>query len=154
MKEAREDLLLFRTFMLLMASYPSCTARISSYTVSRGSSSWLRICRDPARYRIASSVMTLLQSCSIRVRVPVNVMRGGYRKKGGKKTHPKRLNTGPWSLVKASRGGRDLKGCTSAYLTEGPLSEARAHSNRKRTDPLFFFGHAHRFRFSCALPSP
>ncbi|KAL7845370.1 hypothetical protein AOLI_G00235620 [Acnodon oligacanthus] len=44
--------------MLLMASYPSCTERSSSYTVSCGSSSWLRICRDPARYRIASSVMS------------------------------------------------------------------------------------------------
>lgn len=51
----------FRTFMLLMASYPSRTDRISSNTVSCGSSSWLRICRDPDRYRIASSVMTRMR---------------------------------------------------------------------------------------------
>lgn len=87
MKEDREDLLLFRTFMLLMASYPSWTERISSYTASSGSSSWLRICRAPARYRIASSVMTLLQTCSIRVQVPVNVM--GERCRLGK---PKQRN--------------------------------------------------------------
>lgn len=44
-----------------MASYPSRTERISSYTVSCGSSSWLRICREPGRYRIASSVMTRMR---------------------------------------------------------------------------------------------
>lgn len=37
------------TFMDLMASNASCTERISSYAVWCGSSSWLRICSDPAR---------------------------------------------------------------------------------------------------------
>lgn len=83
-KKEVKDVLLFRTFMVLMASYPSCTERISSYTVSRGSSSWLRICRDPARYRIASSVMTPLKTCSSRVQVPVNVMHEGYSEEGQK----------------------------------------------------------------------
>lgn len=125
--------------MLLMASYPSCTERISSNTVSRGSSSWLRICRDPARYRIASSVMTLLQTCSIRVQVPVNVMhegyRGGKRKGRGEIQNPQTPGRGRWSKPRAC--GSYLKGYTRATtvhtdLTEGPLAEARAHPGRKR----------------------